>query len=185
RHAMGVPDGSVFDYWVVEERARPRLEKYCGDWIDANLQGYTGMVNIETIGGRIIGVHLRFADQWPDLYGRKWLDALVWLYRNRSWDLVDTARAEGYSVVLFGPHGSPYAYPAPDLLSSCRATVGISSIHLKQFDDAPLVAPAAPVSDVRLAVINSFNLEVGLRVRAAIARGFGLLDVTSAARIAG
>ena len=31
--------------------------------------GYTGMVNFETIGGRIIEAHLRFADQWPDLYG--------------------------------------------------------------------------------------------------------------------
>ena len=27
------------------------------------------MINLETIGGRIIEVHLRFADQWPDLYG--------------------------------------------------------------------------------------------------------------------
>jgi hypothetical protein len=30
------------------------------------------MVNLETIGGRIIEVHLRFADQWPDLYGARW-----------------------------------------------------------------------------------------------------------------
>jgi hypothetical protein len=185
RHTLGLPDGAKFDYWVVEERVRPRLEKYCADWIDANLPTYAGMVNLESIGGRIIGAHLRFADQWPDLYGRKWLDALIRLYRSRTWDLVDTGRAEAYSVVLFGPHGSPYAYPHPDLLASCRATVGISSIHLRQFDDQPLVAPAAPLCGVRLAVINSFNLDVGLRVRAAIARAFGLQDVNSAKTLQG
>ena len=40
-----------------------------------HLAGYTGMLNLETIGGTIIEAHLRFADQWPDLYGPGWVDA--------------------------------------------------------------------------------------------------------------
>ena len=48
--------------------------------------GYSGAVNIETIGGKIIELHLRFADQWRDLYGTGWLDAIVDLYTHRSAD---------------------------------------------------------------------------------------------------
>jgi hypothetical protein len=40
------------------------------------------MLNLETIGGTIIEVHLRFADQWLDLYGPGWVDAVVWLLRD-------------------------------------------------------------------------------------------------------
>ena len=43
------------------------------------LGGYTGMINAETIDPRIIEVHLRFSDQWSDLYGAGWADALVGL----------------------------------------------------------------------------------------------------------
>ena len=114
RNTLGVQSGSgTFDYWVVEEGSRPRLERICREWIRVQLPGYTGMVNIETIGGSLISVHLRCADQWPDLYGRKWLDALMGLYNRGTWELPDNDRAAGYSVVLFGPHGVRYAYPDP------------------------------------------------------------------------
>ena len=56
---------------MIQARARPGLESYCRDWIRTYLPDYTGMLNIETIGGRIIEAHLRFADQWPDLYGAR------------------------------------------------------------------------------------------------------------------
>ena len=36
------------------------IERRCGAWIGKNLGGYTGMLNLETIGGVIIEVHLRF-----------------------------------------------------------------------------------------------------------------------------
>ena len=74
------PEGT-FDYWTDPRRGRCRaIEDYCGAWIAQHLRGYTGMINLETIGGRIIEVHLRFADQWPDLYGAGWVEALVRLY---------------------------------------------------------------------------------------------------------
>ena len=52
---------------------------------------------------RIIEAHLRFADQWPDLYGAGWVEALVRLYDRGDWDFTDDDRRDGYSVVLFGP----------------------------------------------------------------------------------
>ena len=35
------------------------------------------MMNFETIGGKIIEAHLRFADQWCDLNGKGWIEAMV------------------------------------------------------------------------------------------------------------
>ena len=121
RHTRGIPGfGGTFDYWIIEARVRRRLEDYCRAWIRANLSDYTGMANIETIGGRIIEAHLRFADQWPDLYGPQWLDAVVRLYQRGRWQFAERRRTEGYSVVLFGPHGRPYSYPAPEQLAAYR-----------------------------------------------------------------
>jgi hypothetical protein len=183
RHTLGIPGlAGTFDYWVIEPRARHKLERYCRDWIRANLSGYTGMVNIETIGGRIIEAHLRFADQWPDLYGRRWLDAVVRLYQYHDWHYADADRVEGYSVVLFGPHGRPYAYPTPDMLASYRAERGISSVQITFRADQPQHAHIMPPGGFRLAVINSFSLEAGLRLRAAMARDFGLRESAPAGK---
>jgi hypothetical protein len=174
RHTLGIRSGGgIRDQWIVEERQRPGLERYCQQWLRANLPAYTGMVNVESIGGRIVAAHLRCADQWPDLYGRKWLDAVIRLYRSGTWDLVDTGRAEGYSVVLFGPRRAPHVHPHPDVLSACRASVGISSIQLPFVDD-PNAARAIWRDGARRAVVNSFNLEEALRVRAVLASEMGL-----------
>ena len=91
---------------------------YCGAWVHRHLAGYTGMLNVETIGGTIIEAHLRFTDQWPDLYGAGWVEAIVALYENGAWNFADADRREGYSVVLFGPNGVRYRHP-PAALVEC------------------------------------------------------------------
>jgi hypothetical protein len=65
RHATGVPGhGGTFDRWIVHAEAWPKPEVACGTWIMRHLADYTGMLDLETVGGRIIEAHLRFADQW-------------------------------------------------------------------------------------------------------------------------
>jgi len=55
RHTTGEPlQGGMFDHWVVAADTQPKLESYCADWIRSHLAGYTGMLNLETIGGRIM-----------------------------------------------------------------------------------------------------------------------------------
>ncbi|MDP8985512.1 MAG: hypothetical protein M3N97_10810 [Pseudomonadota bacterium] len=170
RHALGMPDAAgALDYWVIEERSRPQLERYCRQWIAANLAGYTGMLNLVTLGGRIIDTHLRFADRWADLYGRKWLEAVARLYEFGTWDLIDAVRAEGYSVVLSGPAD---ARPDPEVLARYESTVGISSVRLTFTEGVPQAR--VPPGTFRLAAINCFNLDVGRRVRAALARELNL-----------
>ncbi len=86
RHATGLATGEgMFDRWTIHAAADPPLEAACGAWIARNLQGFTGVLNLETIGGRIIEAHLRLSDQWPDLYGAGWTEAFVALYRDRVW----------------------------------------------------------------------------------------------------
>jgi len=75
RHTTGATGpGGTFDHWLIHAEAMPEIEDWCGAWSRQHLRGYTGMANFETIGGRIIEAHLRFADQWPDLYGAGWVE---------------------------------------------------------------------------------------------------------------
>ncbi|MDH3450333.1 MAG: hypothetical protein OEO18_19505, partial [Gammaproteobacteria bacterium] len=138
RHSVGKTLGEgVFDFWTVLAADKPEIEQYCGDWLRTNLKGYSGAVNLETIGGKIIEVHLRFADQWPDLYGEGWIDAIVELYTRRRWRYADADRRDGYSVVLFGAHGVPYRHPPASLVDEIAARPGVTSVQITFHEDLP------------------------------------------------
>ena len=173
RHACGVPlEGGMFSHWIVEARDRPEVETYCADWLRRNLAGYTGMVNVETIGARIIEVHLRFADQWPDLYGEGWVEALVRLYAERRWAFDEGERRDGYSVVLFGAHGIQYRHPPAELLAELRADPRILSVQVTFHEDRPPSWHSMPPGGFRLAIVNTFDREAGERGRERLAVSF-------------
>lgn len=173
RHVIGTPlEGGMFDFWTVLAAPRPEIEAYCADWIRKNLAGYTGMANFETIGARIIEAHLRFSDQWPDLYGLGWTDALVGLYANGSWTFDDSDRRDGYSVVLFGAHGIQYAHPPRDLVDELRRTSGVTSIQITFHEDRPPGDHSMPPGGFRLAIVNCWDLAVGQGVREKLALSF-------------
>jgi len=186
RHTQGIPGpGGTFDYWIIEPGSRPTLEDYSRDWIRRHLPDYTGMLNIETIGGYIIEAHLRLTDQWPDLYGRGWLDAVVRLYQEHRWAFSEGIRTEAYSVVLFGPHGVPYIHPSAAREAAYRDTRGVSSVQITFHRDRPLGAHAMPPGGFRVAIINCQTLAAGLRLRSTIERDFGLQDLRRFGRVAG
>lgn len=173
RHVIGesIGDG-MFDAWTVLAESRPEIEAYCGDWIRRRLPGYTGMMNLETIGARIIEAHLRFSDQWPDLYGRGWLDALVRLYAEGKWNYADDDRRDGYSVVLFGGHGISYKHPPRALVDELRETPGVTSIQITFHEDRPPSAHSMPPGGFRLAIVNCWERQIGVRVREQLALSF-------------
>jgi hypothetical protein len=172
RHATGVPmGGGMFDYWIVHAARRPALERYLARWIGRNLTGFSGIVNFETIGGRIIEGHLRMADQWPDLNGPGWLEAAVELYRRGRWRWRDHGRRIGYSVVLFGPHGLRWTID-PKLVERLRARRDISSIQITFDEGKPPSAHAMPPGGFRLAIVNCWSLALGKRIRAILKRAF-------------
>ena len=169
RHTLGVPgEGGTFDYWTVLAEARPAIESYCGEWLARNLKGYSGCINFETIGARIIEAHLRFADQWPDLYGAGWLDAMVRLYGEGRWDYADRDRRDGYSVVLFGEHGPRYRAPPERLVEALRRAPGISSLQVTFHPGLPPEAHSMPPGGFRLAVVNCWDLDAGREARATL-----------------
>jgi hypothetical protein len=166
RHVIGKPAGEgTFDYWIVHAQAEPGIEAYCGEWVKKHLASYTGMLNLETIGETIIEAHLRFADQWPDLYGPGWVDAVVGLYERRQWDFGDDDRSEGYSVVLFGPKDRRYRHPPPAFIDDIRRTPGVTSVQITFHEDRALEAHAMPPGGFRLAIVNGFDLPAALAAR--------------------
>jgi hypothetical protein len=166
RHVTGKPAGEgTFDYWIVHAEPDAGIEAHCGDWLRKNLAGYTGMLNLETIGETIIEAHLRFADQWPDLYGPGWVDALVGLYDAGVWDFPDDDRSEGYSVVLFGPNGRRYRHPPPALVDDIKRMPGVISVQISFHEDRAPEWHAMPPGGFRLAIVNGFDLDKTLAAR--------------------
>lgn len=174
RHTMGqTAPGGTFDYWTVHAAAMPDIEDWCGNWARHHLSGYTGMVNFETIDGRIIEAHLRFADQWPDLYGTGWVDALVRLYAAGVWDYADDNRRDGFSVVLFGPHGPHYRHPPASLVDEVRAMPGVSSVQITFHEDRDPAHHPMPPGGFRLAIVNAHSLAAGQAAREILQRALG------------
>jgi hypothetical protein len=167
RHARGIPTGDgTFDYWEIDAANEPAVETWCGDWCRRNLAGYTGLANLETIGARIIEGHLRFADQWPDLYGGdSWVEAVVRLYREGTWRHDDSQRRTGYSVVLFMPHGTIYRHPPPELQEEIRRMTGISSLQITFHENRSLDQHAMPPGGFRVAIINCWSRAAGTAAR--------------------
>jgi hypothetical protein len=166
RHATGATaPGGTFDHWHIHAEPMPAIEDWCGAWSRRHLAGYTGMVNFETIGSRIIEAHLRFADQWPDLYGRNWVHALVHLYADKMWSFDDSDRKDGYSVVLFAPHGPAYRYPQQSVIDRAVAVEGVSSVQISFHQDRDPALHSMPPGGFRLAVINAASLESGRTAR--------------------
>lgn len=175
RHATGLPTtGGMFDYWTVHAAHDADLEARLTAWTARNLATYTGMLNVETIGGIIIEAHLRFADQWPDLYGDGWVEALVRLYSERGWQFADADRRDGYSLALFGPHGRRYRHPPPEAVREVEAMPGVTSVQITFHEDRAPEQHSMPPGGFRVALINAVDLDRGLAARAHLARAFDL-----------
>jgi hypothetical protein len=166
RHTTGKPAGEgTFDYWFVHAESDKAIEQGCGDWVRRHLGGYTGMLNLETIGGVIIEAHLRFADQWPDLYGAGWIEALVGLYEKGQWNFADNDRRNGYSVVLFGPNGRNHRHPPQKLVDEIKGMNGVTSVQITFHEDWAPERHSMPPGGFRLAIVNCFDLETGYQAR--------------------
>jgi hypothetical protein len=173
RHATGVPwHGGMFKHWTIHANPRPGLDAYLGNWVARYMGGYTGMVNFETIGGTIIEAHLRFADQWCDLYGAGWVEALVALYRDKVWAFNDNRRVDGYSVPLFARHGNSFRHPPDGIRQQVLAMPGIMSLQVTFHEAKSLEDHPMPPGGFRLAIVNGTDLAQASKARRVLARHF-------------
>jgi hypothetical protein len=167
RHARGITaDQGTFDYWEITGEPHAAIEDWVSAWSRKHLKGYSGIINLETIGARIIEVHLRFADQWPDLYGGdRWVEALVGLYHKREWRFDDSVRRTGYSVVLFAPHGQHYRHPPQALQQEIVAMAGVSSLQITFHENWAPERHAMPPGGFRVAIVNCWDRHAGNAAR--------------------
>lgn len=149
--------GGTFDYWEVLGSRRDDTETYLSDFVAQHFPGYTGMMNFETIGGRIIEMHLRFSEQWPDLYGAAFLQNVVSLYADRRWDL-GLQTCDGYSVVLFAPPKN-YKKPDADFIASFVDAPDILSIQLSFDEHTDFKQHSMPPGGMRIVIVNGHDLE--------------------------
>lgn len=178
RHATGMAwDEGMFRYWTVHAAPFPVLEARLRQWVAAHMAGYTGMMNFETIGGTIIEAHLRFADQWCDLYGEGWVEALVRLYAEGRWAFADEERRDGFSMPLFARHGRGFRHPPAALQSEVRAMPAVKSLQVTFHEGKAPEDHAMPPGGFRLAVINATDLSSAraARMRLATAWDGGIL----------
>ncbi|XP_065666136.1 uncharacterized protein LOC136087394 [Hydra vulgaris] len=151
-HAL--KDGT-FDYWEIKENNF--LNTRIQDFVEQLFSGYTGMMNLETIDGVIIEIHLRFADQWPDLYGDWFVPSLVNLYANKEFT-VGLSKGNGYSVVLFN-EPRQYKKPAPEVIDNLKKQfLNVTSIQLTFDEHVPFNSYSNPPGGYSVAVINGFDL---------------------------
>ncbi len=180
RHTIGKTLGKgMFDYWTVLAEPQPEIEAYCGTWVRDHLRDYSGAVNFETIGDKIIEAHLRFTDQWPDLYGLGWIESIVELYANKRWCFADEHRRTGYSVVLFGEHGRCYQKVDQSTVADLLTRPAISSLQITFHADKPPAAHAMPPGGFRLAIVNCWDLTAGFAVREKLTQLFASQQIAS------
>lgn len=173
RHATGVPgEAGTFRHWTIHAAPDRVLDAYLGSWVVEHMAGYSGMMNFETINGRIIEAHLRFADQWVDLYGGGWVEALVGLYARNRWKFADTDRRDGYSVPLFATHGAQFRHPSMQEQAAIRAMPGVSSLQITFFETKNPSEHPMPPGGFRLGIVNGFDLERAKAARRALAASF-------------
>jgi hypothetical protein len=173
RHATGVPwNEGTFRYWTIHAAIEPELADRLGHWVARHMAGYTGMMNFETIGGRIIEAHLRFADQWCDLYGEGWVSALIRLYETGRWHFAGEQRREGFSVPLFASHGKNFRHPPETLQARVRAMPHIKSLQITFHEQKATEDHPMPPGGFRLAVINATDLGAAMRARRVLAEAY-------------
>ncbi len=173
RHAEGIPaaDGT-FRYWTIHGMEDTALAAYLSDWIAGELPDYTGLINIETIGGKIIEAQIRFADQWCDLYGPAWFAAVVALYGEGHWPLGEEKVRRGYSVPLFARHGDVPRHPSPAVQAAIRAMPNVSSLQITYDEQKADEAHPMPPGGFRLGIVNGWDLPDLFAARRALAAAY-------------
>ena len=173
RHATGVPGPEgTFKYWTLHAEEMPDLATYLKTWVSKYMAAYTGMMNFETIGGKIIEAHLRFADQWCDLNGNGWIEAMVRLYTDGTWQYKEGQRRVGYSIPLFAKHNSNFVHPPRDRQACIRALPHISSLQITFYDGKEAADHPMPPGGFRVGIINAWDLQAGFAAIDELAKSF-------------
>jgi len=147
----------VMSHWATRE-ASPASERSVEHWVESNLAGFTGMVNLETIGGRVIECHLRVGDSLylgnPDL-----LQSMVDLYEKGTWSFQESME-DFYIIPIWISRNLDVCWPKKpgakeSVLDIVKSNFNVWSIEVE--DDWP----ANPVSMKRIMFLGCTELSKG------------------------
>ncbi len=144
----------VVKYWETSNKEHEAVIEKASLWIHNNLEEFSGVVNMETIGDKIIDCHLRMSPQFVDLYGKEWLKSVVHLYEYGNWQY-PTKKDIGYSMPLWTTQAGLYEvdHVELDVLKE-----KVSSIQIT-FDEKYCVSEESGDNvNYRLAVVNGTSL---------------------------
>ena len=158
----GPAGGGTFDHWTVHAGAAP-ARGLLRRFRRRELAGFTGILNFETIGGRIIEVHLRMSDQWPDLYGAGWVDAVVRLYATAPGASPTATAATASAWCCSARTGRAIAIRRRALVAQAQAHPGVTSVQITFHEDKDADRHAMPPGGFRLAIVNCLEPAGGPR----------------------
>jgi len=145
------------EYWETSNKEHEAIIEKLSLWIHNNLEEFSGIVNLETIGNKIIDCHLRMSPQFVDLYGEDWLKSVINLYEYENWNSLDKKHI-GYSVPLWTTQDGLYNIDCVEL-GVLKENEKISSIQIT-FDEKHCVSEEAGDNEnYRLAVVNGTDLK--------------------------
>lgn len=151
----GKPIGEgMFDYWAMVQPDR-KLVNNLTKWIEKTLPEYTGLANLETIGGKIIEGHLRWGDSW--LSGDADLaQSVVSLYAGKGWKYKGQPD-EFFVFPIWGDPNIRYKLPK-DAVNAFEDSALIGDLEHEA--EGP-----TPIGGTRLALFSIANKSDGLALR--------------------
>ena len=145
----------MFDYW---ESFNPedKVKNHVYSWVEKNLEGYTGCLNVETIGNKIIECHLRSGDL--DKFGNfDLMQNIVDLYAGKEWNFKEEL-APFFLYPVWGEQGREYG-PDSGLVEKLR-----TNLDFVQIED-PNTYFANPIGGVRIALLGSYDQQECIAAR--------------------
>jgi hypothetical protein len=158
----------MFDYCETQNKSVP--PEFLLNWISKHLnkddKKYTGCLNIEIIGDKIIDCHLRMGDI-NQLHSKDVIKSIINVYKgdNTACDNLVNNIPKIYLVPIFTNYNSKVYLTYKELLEVCNS-LDSKSEHLYSCQLDPSQEKSFnPTGGVRLANINTSNLELGFEVR--------------------
>ena len=156
----------AFKFW--ETLPHNILPKSLEKWIANNLGGetpYTGCINFETINNIIIDCHLRMGDI-NQFHDNNIMENIIKVYKGI--DIPDLSKyiiPKIYLVPIFIDYNSKIYINSKELRDTCNKIDPESNYIYSYQLDPPQENSFNPIGGVRIANINTSNLQVGLMVK--------------------
>ena len=149
----------TFDFWEIYESKTVKLESLFDISFLNNFSTYTGVLNLEIIGGKIIECQPRLSPQFVPIYGNKWLTQIASLYDKKKWTSIKTIK--GYSIPLFLNNGGFPPIIDSLLVREIKKAPEILDVQICIDNDGDINGLANPPGGERIAIISAKTLDEG------------------------